>query len=93
MAIAKAQALIQDHELKLANEKKRMEELETTKHRVQKELDDQSSELETLWAQLAKKELISDEELRARTMAEVEVARKRDIQHLREQIQFLAKQE
>ena len=48
MVIAKAQALIQDHELKLANEKKRMEELETTRHRVQKELDDHSSELGTL---------------------------------------------
>jgi len=34
MVIAKAQALIQDHELKLANEKKRIEELETTPHRV-----------------------------------------------------------
>jgi len=36
VAIAKAQALIQDHELKLANEKKRMEELETTRCRVQR---------------------------------------------------------
>ena len=34
VAIAKARALIQDHELKLANEKKRMEELETTNRRV-----------------------------------------------------------
>ena len=37
MAIAKAHALIQDHKLKLANEKKKMEELEATKHRVQME--------------------------------------------------------
>ena len=55
VAIAKAQAMIQDHELKLTNEKKRMEELETTRRRVHKELDDQSSELETLHAQLATK--------------------------------------
>jgi len=34
IVIAKAQALIQDHELKLANEKRKVEELETTKHRV-----------------------------------------------------------
>ena len=93
VAIAKAQALIQDQELKLANEKKRMEELKTTRRRVQKELNDQSSELETLRAQLAAKELLSDEELRARTLAAVEVARQRDIQHLREQIQSLAEQE
>ena len=37
MTIAKAQALIQDHELKLANEKKKVEELEITKHLMQKE--------------------------------------------------------
>ena len=52
VAIAKAHALIQEHELKLANENK-MEELEATKHRVQKELDDHSAKLETLRAQLA----------------------------------------
>jgi len=34
LAIAKAQALIQDHELKLENEKERVGELETTRHRV-----------------------------------------------------------
>ena len=34
IVIAKTQALIQDHELKLANEKRKVEELETTKHRV-----------------------------------------------------------
>ena len=37
VAIAKAQALIQDHELKLVNEKRKVKELEITKHRVQKE--------------------------------------------------------
>ena len=34
MAIAKGQALIQDHELKLADKKKKVEELETTKLQV-----------------------------------------------------------
>ena len=48
MMIAKAQTLIQDHKLKLANEKKKVEELETTRHRVQKELDGHSSNLEAL---------------------------------------------
>ena len=53
IAIAKAQALIQDHRMKLANEKKRVEELENTRHRVQKELEDESSKLEAFRAQLA----------------------------------------
>jgi len=51
--------------LKLANEKKKMEELEATKHQVQKELDDHSAKLETLQAHLASKTLLSDEKLRA----------------------------
>jgi len=37
-AIAKVQALIQDNELKLANEKKKVEELEATKHRCRRSL-------------------------------------------------------
>ena len=55
VAITKTQALIQYHELKLANEKRKVEELETTKHRVQKELNGHSSELEALRTQLASK--------------------------------------
>jgi len=35
MVIAKTQALIQDLELKLADEKKKVEELETARHQVQ----------------------------------------------------------
>jgi len=65
VAIAKTQALIQDHELKLANEKKRVGELETTRNRMQKELNDYSSKLEALQTQLAMKELLFNEELRA----------------------------
>ena len=51
VAIAKAQFLIQDHKLKLTIEKRKVEELETTRHRVQKELDAHSSKLEALRTQ------------------------------------------
>ena len=93
VAIAKAQALIQDHELKLANEKKKMGELESTKHPVQKKLDDHSGKLEILQAQLASKNLLFNKELTAQALAEVEVARQKTIQRLRKQIQFLVEQE
>ena len=94
MAIAKAHALIQDHELKLANKKKKkMEELEATKHQMQKELDDHSAKFETLLAQLASKTFLSEEKLRARALVETEEAQQRHIQCLREQIQSLAEQE
>ena len=46
---------------------------------MQKELNDYISKLEALQAQLAAKYLLSDEELRAWTLAEVEAARQRDI--------------
>ena len=64
MEIVKAQALIQDHELKLVNEKNKVEELEATRHWVQKELDDNSSKLEALRTQLASKKFLSYQELR-----------------------------
>jgi len=89
VAIAKAQALIQDHELKLANEKKRVEELESIRHRAQKELEDHSSKLETLRAQLASKTLLSDEELRAQALAKIEVACQRDMQRLKNKYNLL----
>jgi len=73
------QTLIQDHELKLTNEKKKAEELEATRHQVQKELADHSSKLETLRAQLTSKPFLSDEELRAQALAEVEEVRQRDV--------------
>ena len=50
-------------------------ELETTKYRVQKELDDHNSKLEALQAQLAAKKLLSDEDLMVQELAEVEKAR------------------
>ena len=83
MVIAKAQALIQDHELKLANEKRKEEELETTMLRVQKELGDHSSKLEALQTQLTSKKFLSDEELRVQALAEVEKACQKDISALR----------
>jgi len=86
VAIAEAQALIQDHELKLANEKKKVEELQTIRYRVQQELDDYYSKLEALQTQLASKKFLSDQELRVQALAEVEKACQRDIQRLLEQI-------
>ena len=83
-AIPKAQALIQDHELKLANEKRKVEKLETTKHQVQQELDVHSSNLKVLQAQLAVKKFLSDKELRVQALAELEEARQRDIQRLKD---------
>ena len=74
-AIAKAWALIQDNEQKLANKKKKMEELEDTKSQVQHEFDVHTSKLEALQAQLAARKLSSDEELRVWVLAEVEEAR------------------
>ena len=79
VAIAKAQALIQDHELRLVNEKRKVEELETTKHRVQKELNDHSSELEALRTQLTSKKFLLEEELRAQALAEIEKVHQKNI--------------
>jgi len=62
VVIAKAQVLIQDHELKLANEKRKVDALESTRHQVQKELDDHSSKLEALRTQLASKKFLSVED-------------------------------
>ena len=51
-----------------------MEELETTKHQVQKKLNDHSSKLETVRTQLVSKKFLSEEKLRAQALAEVEKA-------------------
>ena len=66
-AIVKVQALIRDNlrqRAKTCNEKKRAEELEAAIDQVQQELNVRSSQLEILQAQLAKKKLLSDEQLR-----------------------------
>jgi len=91
--IAKAQALIHNNELKLANERKRVEELEAAKGQVQQELNVHTLKLGALQAQLATKKFISEEESRAQALAKIKEAHQRDIQCLRKQIQSLAKQE
>jgi len=57
-AIVKAQALIQDNEEKFANEKKKVEELETAKNHVQLMFTIHSSKLESLQTQIATKNLL-----------------------------------
>ena len=71
------------------NEKKKMEELEATKSRVQQELDVHTSKLKALQVQLVSKKFLSNEELRAQALAEVEKAHQRAIQHLKDQIKSL----
>ena len=83
-------ALIRDNKQKHANEKKRAEELEAARDQVQQELNVRSSQLEALQTQLATKKLLSDEKLRVQALAEVEEARQRDIQCLKDQIKSLA---
>ena len=72
--IAKAQALIQVNEQKLAAARKRLEELEAVKKRIQEDLTARSSKLKSLQAQLAMKKFLSEEELRVQAWAEVEKA-------------------
>jgi len=66
-----------------------VEELEATRSQLLEELIVQSSALETLRAQHAAEELLT-EELREKAMATVEETYQRDIQELSEQIKFLA---
>ena len=91
--IAKAQTLIWDYKQKFANEKKRAEELEAARDRVQQELNARSSQLEALHTWLATKKVLSDEELRVQALAEIEEAHQRDIQHLKNQIKSLTEWE
>ena len=91
--IAKEQALIQDNEQKLTNKKKKMEEFEAAKSQVQQEINVRTSKLEALLAQLITRKLSSNEELRFRALAEVEEARQRDIQCLKDQIKSLAERD
>ena len=82
--IAKEQALIQDNEQKLMNKKKKMEEFEVAKSQVQQEINVHTSKLEALLAQLVARKLSSNEKLRFQALAEVEEARQRDIQCLKD---------
>jgi len=92
-AIAKAQALIQVNEQKLAAFRERLEELEAAKKLVQEDLTAYSFKLESLQAQLATKRFLSEEELRVQAWAEVEKTRQHEMQRLREQIYSLAEQD
>ena len=92
-AISKAHTLIQDNKQKLANKKKKVEELETVKSRVQQKLDIHISKLETFQAQLAARKPSSDEELRVQVLAEVEEVHQRDVRHLNDQIKSLAERD
>ena len=49
------------------------------KNKMQQELNVESSELKTLWAKLADKKFLTEEELQNKTMTEVEDTRQRDI--------------
>jgi len=91
--LAKTEALIAINEQKFANTKKRLEELEAAKTRVEENLSSHSSRLESLQAQLAIKEFLSEEELRARALMEAEKARQHEMHRLREQIRSLANQD
>ena len=70
-----------------------VEELEAPKDQVQQELDVHISKLEALQTQLATRKLSSNEELRVQTLAEVEEARQRDIQHCKDQVKSLAERD
>ena len=86
-------ALIQVNEQKLAAARKRLEELEAAKKRVHQDLTARSSKLKSLQAQLATKKFLSEDELRVQAWAEVEKARQREMQHLRDQIYSLAERD
>ena len=91
--IARAQALIEINEQKLAAARKRLEELETAKIQAEENLSAHSSRLESLQAQLAAKRFLSEEELWAQALMEAEKARQNEMHRLREQIRSLAKQD
>ena len=92
-AIAKAQALIQVNEQKLAAVRKRLEEREAGKKRIQEDLTARSSELDSLQAKLVTKKFLSEEELSVQAWVEVEKARQCEMQYLRDRIYSLAKRD
>ena len=91
--IAKAEALIAINEQKFAHAKKKLEELEAARTQVKEGLSAHSSRLAFLRAQLAAKEFLSEEELRAQAFMEAEKARQHEMHRLREQIRSLANQD
>ena len=91
--IAKAQALIQVKEQKLAAARKRLEELEAAKKQIQEDFTARSSKLESLQAQLTTKKFLSEEELRVQAWVEVERTCQHEIWCLRDQIHSLAERD
>ena len=85
--------MIAINEHKLATARKKLEELEAAKTQVEENLSAHSSKLESLRVQLAAKRFLSEEELRAQALMEVEKARQHEIYRLREQIRSLANQD
>jgi len=91
--IAKTEALIAINEQKYANARKKLEELEAVKTHVEESLSAHSSRLESLQAQLAAKEFLSEEELWVQALMEAEKVRQHEMHRLREQIRSLANQD
>ena len=92
-AIAKAEALIAINEKKLATIRKKLEEQKAARARAEESRSLHSSRLESLRAQLAVRNFLSEEELRAQAVMEAEKARQHEIHRLREQIRSLANQD
>jgi len=85
--------LIAINERKFAQAKKKLDELEAVKTRVEESLSAHSSRLESLQARLAAKEFLSEEELRVQALMEAEKACQHEMHRLREQIRSLANQD
>jgi len=92
-AIAKAEALIAINEKKLATIRKKLEEQKAARAQAEESRSIHSSRLESLRAQLAVRNFLSEEELRAQAVMEAEKARQHEIHRLREQIRSLANQD
>ena len=89
--IARAEAMIVFNEQRLATSEKRLAELEVAKAQAEADLSVRSSELESLRVQA--QGFLSEADLRARALMEVEKARQHKIHRLREQIRSLADQD
>jgi len=89
-AIAKAQALLDDNEWVLEQEKRRMEEL-SDKNKLDQRLEVESSAVEALQAEYAMEISLTEEEMQAKVMATAEETHQQEIQSLKDQIKSLAR--
>ena len=92
-AISKAQTLIQVNEQKFVVARKRLEEVEDAKKRIQEDLATHSFKLESLQALLAMKKFLLEKELMVQVWAEVEKARQHEMQRLQDWIYSLAERD